>query len=250
MARLERATVVIKAAAVADYRPAVCQATKIKKKAGPLTVCLERNPDILAEIGKKKGHRIVVGFSMESDHLLEHARTKLMEKGMDFIVANDVTEAGAGFGTDTNIVRILDREGGVETFPLMDKLEVAGVILDRVKKITGRWKDSGWALKGNRGKNFLAWSDRSRRGCAWTGSWEDPSPISSGNKAAVGAAAGRDRCRRRNRPARKQSALEAVRAALGDCRRCPLHRTRHRLVFGEGNPAGRAGLCRRGAGGR
>ena len=132
---LERATVVIKAAAVSDYRPAVRSATKIKKKEGPLTIRLERNPDILAAIGKIEGHRIVVGFSMESDHLLEHARTKLIEKGMDFIVANDVTEPGAGFGTDTNIVRIMDREGAVATFPLMDKLAVAGVILDRVKQI-------------------------------------------------------------------------------------------------------------------
>ena len=72
---------------------------------------------------------------MESDHLLENARKKLLGKGMDFIVANDVTEAGAGFQTDTNIVRILDREGGEETFPLMDKREVAGVILDRVKRM-------------------------------------------------------------------------------------------------------------------
>ena len=135
MADLARATVVIKAAAVSDYRPAVRSATKIKKGRGPLTVSLERNPDILAAIGKKKGHRIVVGFSMESDHLLEHARTKLIEKGMDFIVANDVTEPGAGFGTDTNIVRIVDHEGAVATFPLMDKLAVAGVILDRVKQI-------------------------------------------------------------------------------------------------------------------
>ena len=71
---------------------------------------------------------------MESDHLLENARAKLMDKGMDFIVANDVTEPGAGFRTDTNIIRIIDREGAVETFPLMDKLDVAGVILDRVKK--------------------------------------------------------------------------------------------------------------------
>jgi phosphopantothenoylcysteine decarboxylase/phosphopantothenate--cysteine ligase len=132
---LERATVVIKAAAVSDYRPAVRSATKIKKKEGPLTIRLERNPDILAAVGKKKGRRIVVGFSMESDNLLEHARTKLTEKGMDFIVANDVTEPGAGFGTDTNIIRIMDRGGAVATFPLMDKLAVAGVILDRVKQI-------------------------------------------------------------------------------------------------------------------
>ena len=141
--RLEKSTVVIKAAAVADYRPAVCQATKIKKKAGPLNVRLERNPDILTEIGKKKGNRIIVGFAMESDRLVENARAKLMKKGMDFIVANDLTEAGAGFRTDTNIVRILDREGGDERFPLMDKLEVAGVILDRVKKVrnSGRIRD-------------------------------------------------------------------------------------------------------------
>ena len=135
MARLEEATVLIMAAAVSDYRPEVCQATKIKKKEGPLTVRLERNPDIISEIDKTKGSRIVVGFAMESDHLIENARTKLMEKGMDFIVANDLTEPGAGFRTDTNVIRIMDREGAVETFPLMDKREVAGVILDRVKKI-------------------------------------------------------------------------------------------------------------------
>jgi phosphopantothenoylcysteine decarboxylase/phosphopantothenate--cysteine ligase len=137
LARLEKVTVVIKAAAVADYRPAVRQAAKIKKSSGPLSVSLERNPDILAEIVRKKGSRIVVGFAMESEDLLENARVKLMDKGVDFIVANDLTEAGAGFGTDTNIVRILDWEGGDERLPLMGKLEVAGVILDRVKQIRG-----------------------------------------------------------------------------------------------------------------
>jgi phosphopantothenoylcysteine decarboxylase/phosphopantothenate--cysteine ligase len=135
MARLEEATVVIKAAAVSDYRPEVRQATKIKKKEGPLTVRLERNPDIISEIGRAKGSRVVVGFSMESDHLIENARAKLKAKGMDLIVANDLTEPGAGFGTDTNIIRIIDRKGAVEAFPLMDKREVAGAILDRVKKI-------------------------------------------------------------------------------------------------------------------
>lgn len=135
MSSLERATVVIKAAAVSDYRPEIRQATKIKKKSGPLTVRLQINPDIISEIAEKKGDRIVVGFSMESDHLIEHARAKLIEKGMDFIVANDVTEPGAGFRTDTNIIRIIDRGGQVAEFPLMDKLEAAGVILDRVKKI-------------------------------------------------------------------------------------------------------------------
>ena len=143
MERIERATVVIKAAAVADYRPVVCEPVKIKKKEGFLAVRLERNPDIISEIAQKKGDRILVGFSMESDHLIEHARSKLMEKGMDFIVANDVTEPGAGFRSDTNIVQILDREGGVEAFPLMDKIDVAGIILDRVRKIReqGRIRD-------------------------------------------------------------------------------------------------------------
>jgi phosphopantothenoylcysteine decarboxylase / phosphopantothenate---cysteine ligase len=135
ISRLDRATVVIKAAAVADYRPASCQKTKIKKSEGPLDVRLERNPDIISEIARKKGDRIVVGFSMESENLLENARKKLTEKGMDFIVANDVTEPGAGFGGDTNVIRILDTQGSIDTFPLMDKLDVAGVILDRVRGI-------------------------------------------------------------------------------------------------------------------
>ena len=135
LAHLDGATVVIKAAAVADYRPTVCETEKIKKTEGALTVCLERNPDIIAEIARRRGDLILVGFAMESEHLIEHARKKLMEKGMDFIVANDVTEPGAGFQGDTNVIRILDREGGMEAFPLMDKRDVAGVILDRVRRI-------------------------------------------------------------------------------------------------------------------
>jgi phosphopantothenoylcysteine decarboxylase/phosphopantothenate--cysteine ligase len=138
--RMEVATVVIKAAAVADYRPAVCEPVKIKKKEGPLNVRLERNPDIISEIACRKGDRILVGFAMESDHLIEHARAKLIEKGMDLIVANDVTEPGAGFRGDTNVIQILDREGGREAFPLMDKRDVAGVILDRVKKMRDNGK--------------------------------------------------------------------------------------------------------------
>jgi len=144
MGHLDEATVVIKAAAVADYRPETSQKTKIKKKEGPIDVRLERNPDIISEIAGKKGNRILVGFSMESDHLIEHARAKLMEKGMDFIVANDVTEAGAGFGGDTNVVRILDRDGGVENLPIMDKLDVAAAIIDRIKQIReGKGKGHG-----------------------------------------------------------------------------------------------------------
>ncbi len=138
--RLEKATVVIKAAAVADYRPAVCEPSKIKKKEGTMTLRLERNPDILSEVARRKEGRILVGFSMESDHLIENAREKLLKKGMDFIVANDVTEPGAGFQSDTNVVHILDRNG-VESFPRMDKRDVAGVILDRVKRIREEKRD-------------------------------------------------------------------------------------------------------------
>ncbi len=128
----EEATVIIKAAAVADYRPASVSSSKIKKKEGPLTVELVRNPDIIAEIGERKGNRILVGFAMESENLLENARQKLLTKNMDMIIANDLTQEGAGFQTDTNIIKILDRNGGVESLPLMEKAEAADRILDRV----------------------------------------------------------------------------------------------------------------------
>jgi phosphopantothenoylcysteine decarboxylase/phosphopantothenate--cysteine ligase len=135
MRHLEEATVVIKAAAVADYRPSSTADNKIKKKKGPLVVELERNPDIIAEVGKNKGSRIVVGFAMETDNLLENATLKLKEKNMDFIVANDLHEPGAGFACDTNVIKILGADGGVEALSLMDKLDVADQILDRVKRL-------------------------------------------------------------------------------------------------------------------
>ena len=135
MAYVENATVIIKAAAVADYRPALRSEQKIKKKEGPLLIALERNPDIIGEIGKLKGDRILVGFAMESHNLVENARNKLVEKNMDFIVANDLNQAGAGFQHDTNIVKILYRDGTVEDYPLMGKSAVADLVLDIVKGI-------------------------------------------------------------------------------------------------------------------
>jgi phosphopantothenoylcysteine decarboxylase/phosphopantothenate--cysteine ligase len=135
MAHLEASTIVIKAAAVADYRPATRLASKMKKQPGPLTLSLERNPDIIAEIGKKKGKRILVGFAVETENLIENARAKLIGKNMDLIVANDVTQVGAGFGYDTNIIKILDRNGGQVELPMMDKIAAADRILDRVKDI-------------------------------------------------------------------------------------------------------------------
>jgi len=135
IANLPEATVVIKAAAVADYRPAVREAQKIKKKNEDLTVKLERNPDIIQEIGQKKEDRILVGFAMESERLVENAISKMVTKNMDFIVANDLTKKGAGFQGDTNIISILDRDGEMKELPLMDKVEAAAIILDKVRAI-------------------------------------------------------------------------------------------------------------------
>jgi phosphopantothenoylcysteine decarboxylase/phosphopantothenate--cysteine ligase len=135
MANLEPATVVIKAAAVADYRPAEVAPQKIKKKEGPLTIKLVRNPDIISEIGRQKGNRILVGFAMESENLIDNAKGKLLAKNLDMIVANDLTQEGAGFQTDTNIIKILDRDGGMEELPIMDKADVANRILDRIRDL-------------------------------------------------------------------------------------------------------------------
>jgi phosphopantothenoylcysteine decarboxylase/phosphopantothenate--cysteine ligase len=143
MGHFKAATVIIKSAAVADFRPAIRADEKIKKKTGPLVLTLERNPDILAEIGKNKGSRILIGFAMESEDLEANAAAKLKKKNLDLIIANDVKQSGAGFQTDTNIVKILDRKGGIEALPLMDKMQVAERILERVKRL----------LKSNNGRS-------------------------------------------------------------------------------------------------
>jgi len=135
LAKLEPARVVIKAAAVADYRPKQKADRKIKKDQAVSEVALEATPDILAELGKRKGTRILVGFAAETDDLVANARKKLQRKNLDLIVANDVGQAGAGFGVDTNMVKILDAMGGVEELPLLSKREVADRILDRVKGV-------------------------------------------------------------------------------------------------------------------
>ncbi|MEJ2471548.1 MAG: bifunctional phosphopantothenoylcysteine decarboxylase/phosphopantothenate--cysteine ligase CoaBC [Desulfuromonadales bacterium] len=127
------ADVIIKAAAVADYRPVERAMQKTKKgQTETLTVALQRNPDILAELGRRKEGQILVGFAAETDHLLEHARDKLQAKNLDMIVANDVTQKGAGFDADTNIVRLLTRDGQCEELPQMPKSAVASSVLDRV----------------------------------------------------------------------------------------------------------------------
>ena len=123
------------AAAVADYRPKIVANEKIKKEGKTLFIELERNPDIIAEIGKKKGNRILVGFAMETQNLLTNARGKLVKKNMDMIVANNLRQEGAGFRTDTNIITVIDRAGKTESLEKMTKIDAAGAILNRIKKL-------------------------------------------------------------------------------------------------------------------
>jgi phosphopantothenoylcysteine decarboxylase/phosphopantothenate--cysteine ligase len=132
LAKLPAATVVIKAAAVADYRPKQVAGRKIKKDEVVPEVTLEATPDILAEVGKRKERRVLVGFAAETEELVANARKKLQRKNLDLMVANDVSQPGAGFDADTNAVKILDAQGGVEDLPLQSKRSVADRVLDRV----------------------------------------------------------------------------------------------------------------------
>ncbi|MFA5515708.1 MAG: bifunctional phosphopantothenoylcysteine decarboxylase/phosphopantothenate--cysteine ligase CoaBC [Desulfuromonadales bacterium] len=139
LAHLPAATVVVKAAAVADYRAAAPAGKKIKKgDAAELVLALEKNPDILAELGALKEERILVGFAAETDDLLANADRKLREKNLDLIVANDVTLPGAGFDVETNIVRLLYRDGKVEALPQMSKNGLADLLLDRLLTLRRR----------------------------------------------------------------------------------------------------------------
>jgi len=132
LANLENASVLIMAAAVSDYRPKQTSTAKIKKTAAEIGLELDRNPDILSEVGKNKGSTIIVGFAAETENLLANARKKLKGKKLDLIVANDLTLPGAGFEVDTNIVKLIDRTGKVEELPLMTKEALADRLLDRV----------------------------------------------------------------------------------------------------------------------
>src|SRR5579862_2367211 len=130
--RFESATIVVMAAAVADYRPIAPQATKIKRGAERLTVDFEPTPDILAAVSRRKGDRVVVGFAAETDRVAEHATQKLKSKDADLIVANDVTAEGAGFDHDTNIVTLYARDGRVTPLPRMTKLQAAQRVFDEI----------------------------------------------------------------------------------------------------------------------
>jgi len=124
-----KADALIMAAAVADYQPKEVATAKIKKEAPSLTLELVRTPDILTEV---KGDFLRVGFAAESEDVVANARQKLEKKQLDLIVANDITNARSGFGTDTNKVTIIDCKGKTEKLPLLDKREVADKILDKV----------------------------------------------------------------------------------------------------------------------
>jgi phosphopantothenoylcysteine decarboxylase/phosphopantothenate--cysteine ligase len=132
--RAREASIVIMAAAVSDYRPATPETRKIKRE-GAYTLELEPTPDILAELGREKSARTLVGFAAETDSVAEHARGKLTRKSADMIVANDVTQEGAGFDTDTNIVTLYLRDGREFSLPKLSKFDVANRIFDRVLEI-------------------------------------------------------------------------------------------------------------------
>ena len=128
------ATILMMAAAVADFRPRSVEARKRKKEEVLQTLELEKTPDILSDVSKNKGNRMIIGFAAETHDLLGQAKTKLKEKNLDLIVVNDVTTEGAGFEVDTNIVTLLDPSGEVIRLPKLPKREVAGRILEYVAK--------------------------------------------------------------------------------------------------------------------
>jgi phosphopantothenoylcysteine decarboxylase/phosphopantothenate--cysteine ligase len=129
LAHVKPCSVVIKAAAVADYRPKDVHSKKIKKKDASLSLDMERTVDILAEIGKQKGKRILIGFAAETDDLIANAQKKLQAKNLDLVIANDVA---VGFAGDTNQIKILFRTGETKDLPLMTKEEVSQAILDEL----------------------------------------------------------------------------------------------------------------------
>ncbi|HLA96456.1 MAG TPA: bifunctional phosphopantothenoylcysteine decarboxylase/phosphopantothenate--cysteine ligase CoaBC, partial [Pyrinomonadaceae bacterium] len=136
MKELGDATVFVGAAAVADYAPASAADTKIKKDGrDTLTLELKKTPDILSEVSKRRSDgQLVVGFAAETNDVITYAKIKMGKKGLDLVVANDITAEGAGFNTDTNIATIISKNGEIE-LPLMPKREMADKILDEILKL-------------------------------------------------------------------------------------------------------------------
>ncbi|WP_102346991.1 bifunctional phosphopantothenoylcysteine decarboxylase/phosphopantothenate--cysteine ligase CoaBC [Bacillus sp. Marseille-P3661] len=141
MGYYEDTDIVIKAAAVADYRPSKTYEEKMKKHDGNLTIELERTIDILKTLGEKKQNQLLVGFAAETESVQDYAKKKLKTKNLDMIVANNVKQQGAGFGGDTNIVTIFNKDGQVRELPLLSKTEVARAIINEI---------SNYLNKGNK----------------------------------------------------------------------------------------------------
>lgn len=141
--RYEEQDIVIKAAAVADYRPTQVSAQKVKKKDGAMSIPLERTDDILKYLGeKKRPHQFLCGFSMETENMLENSRAKLEKKNLDMIVANNLKVPGAGFAGDTNVVTLITREDETQ-LPLLSKDETAAQILDKILRME-KEKHESW----------------------------------------------------------------------------------------------------------
>jgi phosphopantothenoylcysteine decarboxylase/phosphopantothenate--cysteine ligase len=143
LAHLSSASIVIMAAAVADYRPVAPRSEKIKRETERLTLELEATPDILADVSGIRGERILVGFAAETGNVAENARKKLAAKAADLIVANDVTAEGAGFDLDTNVVTLYSRDGREIPLPRMTKLDVAHRVLDQVLELRRARRTAG-----------------------------------------------------------------------------------------------------------
>ena len=130
--------IVIKAAAVADYRVQTPAKDKIKKSEDTLVLSMEKNPDILYELGQRKKNQILVGFAAETTNVIHYGMEKLKKKNLDMLVANDVSAAGAGFKVNTNVATLLFPDGMSEKFDIMDKFDLAAIIIDRVTKIINK----------------------------------------------------------------------------------------------------------------
>ena len=135
ISRLDKIDILIKAAAVADYRPINVSENKIKKKDNNLTITLEKTEDILQYCGThKKENQFICGFSMETENMIENSKKKLIEKNVDMIACNNLKQKGAGFGVDTNIITIITKDN-INELPLLSKNEAANKLLDEIMKI-------------------------------------------------------------------------------------------------------------------
>ena len=133
--RADEQDLIIKAAAVADYRPSVTSDEKIKKKDGDMSIALERTNDILGYLGEhRRAGQVLCGFSMETSNMLENSRKKLEKKHVDMIAANNLKQAGAGFGTDTNVLTLITKDE-VKELPMLSKEAAASSLIDELLKL-------------------------------------------------------------------------------------------------------------------